>query len=140
MGAFFIIYYLLLFDMNFIRKLMIKTTRGPYWVMYDNECSFCYRITKRFKRFDIFDKIQLINKNWSGDFPSEGRKRIEDTVVVYNPIDDALYYKSEAISKIIQHFKITENDSLFFVCNKLSESQKFSGLATQKIGHTLKSI
>ena len=101
MGAFFIIYYLLLFDMNFIRKLMIKTTRGPYWVMYDNECSFCYRITKRFKRFDIFDKIQWINKNWSGDFPSEGRKRIEDTVVVYNPIDDALYYKSEAISKIM---------------------------------------
>jgi len=101
MGAFFIIYYLLLFNMNFIRKLMIKTTWGPYWVMYDNECSFCYLITRRFKRFDKFDKIQWIDKGWSGDFPSEGRQRIADTVVVYNPIDGNLYYKSEAISKII---------------------------------------
>ena len=29
---------------------------------------------------------------------------------------------------------------MFFVCNKLSEAQKFSGLARQKIGHTLKLI
>jgi len=101
MGAFFIIHYLLLFNMNIVRKLMIKTTSGPFWVMYDNECSFCYRITKRFKRLDKFDKIQWINKNWAGDFPSEGRKRIEDTVVVYNPADNKLYYKSEAVAKIM---------------------------------------
>ena len=101
MGAFFIICYLLFFDMNFIRKFIIKSTWGPYWVMYDNECGFCYRITKRFKWFDIFDKIQWIDKNWGGDFPEEGRSRIEETIVVYNPSDNQLYFKSEAISKIM---------------------------------------
>ena len=93
------IYYFV--GMNFIRKFMIKTTWGPYWVMYDNECSFCYRITKRFKKFDSFNKIQWIDKNWKGDFPSEGRGRIEETVVVYNPSGSKLYFKSEAVSKIM---------------------------------------
>ena len=87
--------------MNFIRKVIIKSTCGPYWVMYDNECSLCYRITRFFKFFDIFDKIQWINKDWEGDFPEEGRSRISKTIVLYNPIDKRLYFKSEAISKIM---------------------------------------
>ena len=101
MGAFFIIYYPLFFNMNFIRKFIIKTTRGPYWVMYDSQCGFCYRITKFFKRFDRFDKIQWIDKNWEGDFPLEGRNRISETVVVYNPSNKQLYFKSKAVSNII---------------------------------------
>ena len=87
--------------MNFIRKIINKTTSGPYWVMYDNECSFCYRITRFFKTFDMFDKIQWIDKDWKGSFPDEGRAKIKDTVVVFNPSNNKLYYKSKAVSKII---------------------------------------
>ena len=101
MGAFFIIYYLLCFGMNFIRKVIIKSTWGPYWVMYDNECSLCYRITRFFKIFDLFDKIQWIDKDWEGDFPEKGRSKISKTIVLYNPIGKRLYFKSEAISKIM---------------------------------------
>ena len=101
MGAFFITYYILVLIMNFIRKLIIKTTWGPYWVMYDNECGLCYGITRFFKKFDMFDKIQWVDKNWNGDFPLEGRSKIEETVVVYNPLNNRLHYKSDAIYKII---------------------------------------
>ena len=101
MGAFFITYYILVLIMNFIRKLIIKTTWGPYWVMYDNECGLCYAITRFFKKFDMFDKIQWVDKNWTGDFPDEGRKQIEKTVVVFNPSNNKLYYKTRAVSKII---------------------------------------
>ena len=62
----------------------------------------------------------------------------DNKIIGKGPI--AKFFKEEAISKIIQDCKITANDSLFFVCNKLSEAQKFSGLARQKIGHTLKLI
>jgi predicted DCC family thiol-disulfide oxidoreductase YuxK len=69
--------------------------------MYDNECSFCYRITRFFKTFDMFDKIQWVDKDWEGFFPDEGRAKIQDTVVVFNPSNNKLYYKSVAVSKII---------------------------------------
>ena len=101
MGAFFIIYYILVLNMNFIRKLIIKTTWGPYWVMYDSECGLCYRITSFFKKLDIFDKIQWVDKNWDGDFPIEGRNKIDETVVVYNTSNNKLHYKSDAIFRIM---------------------------------------
>ena len=87
--------------MNFILKIMNCTTSGPYWVMYDSECGLCYRVTRFFKRFDIFNKIQWIDKDFKGDFPDRGRNRISETVVVYNPMDNKLYFKSHAVSKII---------------------------------------
>ena len=87
--------------MQLFRKLLIRTTSGPIWVMYDNECSFCFRITSLLKKFDYFDKIQLVDKNWSGDFPEEGRAMIQETVVVYEPSKKDLFYKSKAVSKIL---------------------------------------
>ena len=87
--------------MNFIQKIINKLTAGPYWVMYDSKCGFCYRITRFFKFFDMFNKIQWINKDWSGEFPDEGRSKIQETVVVFDPSKNKLYYKSEAVSKII---------------------------------------
>jgi len=98
-GAFLL--YLIFKGMNFIRKIVNKTTSGPYWVMYDSKCGFCYRITRFFKFFDIFDKIQWVDKDWKGYFPDKGRARIEETVVVFNPSNNKVYYKSKAVSKII---------------------------------------
>tara|TARA_Y100000996_G_C21998212_1_gene427494 strand:+ start:167 stop:439 length:273 start_codon:yes stop_codon:yes gene_type:complete len=49
----------------------------------------------------MFDKIQWIDKDWKGSFPDEGRAKIKDTVVVFNPSNNKLYYKSKAVSKII---------------------------------------
>ena len=98
-GAFLL--YLIFKGMNFIRKIVNKTTSGPYWVMYDSKCGFCYRITRFFKFFDIFDKIQWVDKDWTGYFPDEGRARIEETVVVFYPSNNQVYYKSKAVSKII---------------------------------------
>ena len=99
MGAFLL--YLIFKGMNFIRKMINSTTSGPYWVMYDNKCGFCYRITRFFKFFDMFDKIQWVDKDWTGYFPDEGRAKIQETVVVFDPSNSRLYYKSKAVSKII---------------------------------------
>jgi len=49
----------------------------------------------------MFDKIQWVNKNFKGGFPDEGRAKIEKTVVVFDPSNQKLYYKSKAVSKII---------------------------------------
>ena len=49
----------------------------------------------------MFDKIQWVDKDWEGYFPDEGRSMIEKTVVVFNPANDRLYYKSNAVSRII---------------------------------------
>ena len=87
--------------MQVLQKIINKTTKGPYWVMYDNECSFCYLITRFFKRFDAFNKIQWVPKDWNGDFPSEYREKVEKTVIVYDPSLNCAYYKSEAVYKII---------------------------------------
>ena len=87
--------------MNFIRKIINKTTAGPYWVMYDSKCGFCYQVTRFFKFFDIFNKVQWVDKNWAGYFPDEGRRKIKQTVVVFNPSSNKLYYRSKAVSKII---------------------------------------
>ena len=87
--------------MNFILKIVNRTTSGPYWVMYDNECGLCYRITAFFKFFDVFNKIQWVDKKWDGDFPIEGKNEIHKTVVVYNPSINKLYFRSQAVSKII---------------------------------------
>ena len=79
-----------------------KTTCGPYWVMYDSECGFCYRVTRFFKFFDTFNYIQWISKDWKGDFPIEGKNRVGESVVVYDPLEKKLYFKSHAVSKIIR--------------------------------------
>ena len=69
--------------------------------MYDNECGLCYRITRFFKLFDFFDKIQWVSKDWKGDFPLEGREKVSKSVVVYNPSTKNIYIKSHAVAKII---------------------------------------
>jgi len=87
--------------MRIVGKIINKITQGPYWVMYDNECQFCCRIMRVIHRLDTFNKIQWIDKNWDGRFPDEGRKNIAHTIVVFNPIDNKLYYKTSALFKIL---------------------------------------
>ena len=50
------------------------------------------------------------------------------------------YITESAISDLMKSCKITEKDSVFFVCNKEKEANKFSGIARQKIGEELKLI
>ncbi len=87
--------------MRAISKIINRTTLGPYWVMYDNECSFCCQIMRVINYFDAFDKIQWIDKNWDGDFPNEGRIKIEQTIVVFNPVTNRLYYKTDGVFRIL---------------------------------------
>ena len=54
-----------------------------------------------FNHFDIFNKIQWVDKDWRGYFPDEGRDQIEKTIVVFDPKENKLYYKSKAVSRII---------------------------------------
>ena len=87
--------------MQALQKIINKTTYGPYWVMYDNKCSFCHLIMRFFKRFDLFSKIQWVSKDWNGDFPDEYRDQISKTIVVYDPSSNKAYYRSEAVYRII---------------------------------------
>ena len=87
--------------MQVFQKTINKTTSGPYWVMYDDKCSFCCVIMRFFKRLDMFNKIQWISKDWDGDFPEKYKKKIAQTIVVYDPSSHRAYYKSEAVYKII---------------------------------------
>ena len=86
---------------RFLQKIMNKTTSGPYWVMYDNECGFCYSIVRFFRRLNWFNKIQWVSKDWDGNFPDQYKAHIDKTIVVYDPSSNKAYYRSEAIYKIL---------------------------------------
>ncbi len=50
------------------------------------------------------------------------------------------FFSEKAISELLKICSITEKDSVFFVCNKISEAIKFSGIARQKIAEELNII
>ena len=50
------------------------------------------------------------------------------------------FFSEKAILELIKTCKISEQDSIFFVCNEATEAIKFSGIARQKIGEELKLI
>ena len=50
------------------------------------------------------------------------------------------FFSEDAVSKLIKTCKITEKDSVFFVCNKEKEATSFSGIVRQKIAEELKLI
>ena len=62
----------------------------------------------------------------------------KEKVVGKGPI--AKFFSEKAISELMSQCKLTEKDSVFFICNQPSEATKFSGIARQKIGNELKLI
>ncbi len=50
------------------------------------------------------------------------------------------FFSEEAIKKLLKKCKINENDSVFFVCNNISDANKFAGIARQKIALELNLI
>tara|TARA_Y100000590_G_scaffold443466_1_gene572954 strand:- start:1139 stop:2932 length:1794 start_codon:yes stop_codon:yes gene_type:complete len=65
-------------------------------------------------------------------------EKVKNKIVGKGPI--AKFFSENAILELIKNCKITEKDSVFFVCNKEKEAIKFSGLARQKIANELKLI
>ena len=59
-------------------------------------------------------------------------------VVGKGPI--AKFFTEKATSELLKKCKITEKDSVFFVCNTYSEANKFAGIARRKIAEDLKII
>ena len=62
----------------------------------------------------------------------------KNKIVGKGPI--AKFFSESAVSDLMKNCKITEKDSVFFVCNKEKEANKFAGIARQKIGEELKLI
>ena len=62
----------------------------------------------------------------------------KNKIVGKGPI--AKFFSESAVSDLMKNCKITEKDSVFFVCNKEKEATKFAGIARQKIGEELKLI
>ena len=52
----------------------------------------------------------------------------------------AKFFSEKAVIELVKKCKITEKDSVFFVCNKEKEATKFAGIARQKIAEELKLI
>ena len=52
----------------------------------------------------------------------------------------AKFFSDKSISELLKVCKITEKDSVFFVCNKEAEANKFAGVARQKIAEELNLI
>jgi len=65
-------------------------------------------------------------------------EKIKSKIVGKGPI--AKFFSESAVLELIKKCKITEKDSVFFVCNKEKEAVKFSGIARQKIAEELKLI
>ncbi len=65
-------------------------------------------------------------------------EKVKNKIIGKGPI--AKFFSESAILELIKNCKITEKDSIFFVCNKEKEAIKFSGIARQKIGEELKLI
>ncbi len=62
----------------------------------------------------------------------------KNKIVGKGPI--AKFFSESAVSDLMKNCQITEKDSVFFVCNKEKEANKFAGIARQKIGEELKLI
>ena len=87
----------------------------------------------------FFDNLN----NWAISEGASGMAYItfeknENEVVGKGPI--AKFFSKNAISELMKQCKLTEKDSVFFICNKPLEAIKFSGIARQKIGNELKLI
>ncbi len=52
----------------------------------------------------------------------------------------AKFFSESAVLELMKNCKITEKDSVFFVCNKEKDAIKFAGIARQKIAEELKLI
>ena len=52
----------------------------------------------------------------------------------------AKFFAEKSISELLKKCKISEKDSVFFVCNKENEANNFAGIARQKIAEELKII
>ena len=62
----------------------------------------------------------------------------KNKIISKGPI--AKFFSDNAILELMKSCKITDKDSVFFVCNKEKEAIKFSGIARQKIAEELKLI
>ena len=62
----------------------------------------------------------------------------KDKIVGKGPISK--FFSEKGIIELLKTCNITEKDSVFFVCNKISEAIKFSGIARQKIAEDLNII
>tara|TARA_A100001011_G_scaffold231995_1_gene239955 strand:- start:4566 stop:6359 length:1794 start_codon:yes stop_codon:yes gene_type:complete len=87
----------------------------------------------------FFDNLN----NWAISEGANGMAYItfeknKDKITGKGPI--AKFFSDKAISKLLKLCNLTEKDSAFFVCNKLQEAVKFSGIARQKIAQELKLI
>ena len=65
-------------------------------------------------------------------------EKAKNKIIGKGPI--AKFFSESAILELIKNCKITEKDSIFFVCNKEKEAIRFSGVARQKIAEELKLI
>ncbi len=65
-------------------------------------------------------------------------EKAKNKIVGKGPI--AKFFSEDSILQLIKDCKITEKDSVFFVCNKEKEAIKFSGIVRQKIAEELKLI
>ena len=65
-------------------------------------------------------------------------ERNKDKIVGKGPISK--FFSEKGISELLKTCDISEKDSVFFVCNKISEAIKFSGIARQKIAEELNLI
>ncbi len=87
----------------------------------------------------FFDNLN----NWAISEGASGMAYItfekkESKIIGKGPI--AKFFSEKAISELIKICNISENDSVFFICNNASEAIRFSGVARQKIGEELNLI
>ena len=65
-------------------------------------------------------------------------EKSKDKIVGKGPI--AKFFSEKGILELLNLCNITDKDSVFFVCNTISEAIKFSGIARQKIAEELNLI
>ena len=87
----------------------------------------------------FFDNLN----NWAISEGASGMAYItfeknKDKVIGKGPI--AKFFSEKAISDLMKKCKLSERDSVFFICNLPLEAIKFAGIARQKIGNELKLI
>ncbi len=62
----------------------------------------------------------------------------KDKMIGKGPI--AKFFSENSLLKLIKECRVTAKDSIFFVCNKVTDANKFAGIVRQKIAEDLKLI
>ena len=87
--------------MDILKKLISKFSVKNYIIFYDRDCGFCHFTARVLRRLDIFNRFTWADSTYSGKAPENYQGILENSIIVFDPIENQFWTRHIAFSKII---------------------------------------